>query len=122
MVEPLKGYLTDLVDCENDVLNRLEPVKEFVNKLYNMEVSRIEEVWDGVLLELENVGVRITDYRKQVTQQLRTYSCEVATGRKVLASIRSEIESSLPAYSLDGIKDHYRECQSTFYTSGFKLG
>lgn len=27
MVEPLKGYLTELVDYENEVLNRLEPVK-----------------------------------------------------------------------------------------------
>ena len=63
------------MDCENDILNQLDPIKEFVNKLYNLELGRIEKVWDGVLLELENVGVRITDYRKQVTQQLRTYSC-----------------------------------------------
>lgn len=122
LVEPLKGYLTELVDCENDILNRLEPVKEFVNKLYNMELGRIEKVWDSVLLELENVGVRITDYRKQVTQQLRTYSCEVATGQKVLNSIRSEIENSLQTYNLDKVRDRYRDCQAEFYLNGFKLG
>jgi hypothetical protein len=25
-----------LVDCENDVLNRIEPLKDFINKLYKL--------------------------------------------------------------------------------------
>lgn len=68
----------------------------------------MEKVWEGVLQELDSVGVRITDYRKQVTQQLRVFSCNVETGRKVLTSIKGDIENSLRNYCLDRIRDRFR--------------
>lgn len=57
-------------------------------------MTRIEKVWDSVLLEIDAVGSRITDYRKQVTQQLRRFNWEIKTGQQVLTEIKAEIEKS----------------------------
>lgn len=35
-------------------------------------------------MEIEEVGARLTDYRKQVTQQLRHFSCDVHISQQVL--------------------------------------